>query len=260
MVSRQSTPSFDDRVALVTGAGSGIGRVTAQRLAAAGARVTFLGRTRSKLAAATSGLPAEQTLVAVARHEDPAQVQRAIDATVDRFGVLDIVVNNAAEYTRGTVADTPTDDWDHGLAVNLTGPFLVTRAALPHLRNSVHGGVVVNVASTLALQPIPDATTYCVAKAGLVMLTRATALEEAPNGVRAVVVCPGVVDTPIHHDAAASDAEGRKRFLEEMGKLHPLGRVGTSDEVAELILFLASDASRWTTGSVIPIDGGISLT
>jgi NAD(P)-dependent dehydrogenase (short-subunit alcohol dehydrogenase family) len=141
--------------------------------------------------------------------------------------------------------------------VNLRGPFLLTREVLPVMRRQA-SGVVINNSSTLGLRPIPGTAPYCVAKAALIMLTRATAQEEAQHGIRVAAVCPGVVDTPIHRQRFGGE-QPPAEFLEEMGRLHPLGRVGRPEEVAELVLFLASDSSSWTTGAIVTIDGGISL-
>lgn len=249
---------FKDRVALVTGGGSGIGRATARAFAREGARVALLGRSASRLKETAEEIEGSRALLVTGHHERPEDARRAVEETVEAWGRVDILVNNAGEYRPGTLAETTPAEWSHGLEVNLTGPFLLTQAALPHLRRS-GSGVVVNVASTLGLRPVPGVLAYSVAKAGLVMLTQATAIEEAPHGVRALAVCPGVVDTPIHQKRLG-DAGEHEEFLEQARTLHPLGRVGRPEEIAELILFLASDASAWTTGSVIPIDGGISLT
>jgi meso-butanediol dehydrogenase/(S,S)-butanediol dehydrogenase/diacetyl reductase len=143
------------------------------------------------------------------------------------------------------------------LAANLTGPYLLTREALPHLR--VTRGAIVNVSSTLGVRPIPGAAAYAASKAGLNMLTLSTAIEEAANGVRVNGVCPGVVDTPIHAARAGSGPEQHRQFLGQMGPAHPLGRVGSPEEIAALVLFLASAESAWTTGALVTIDGGISL-
>ncbi len=261
------------RVAVITGAGSGIGRATARAFLRAGWCVVATGRTAGKLEETMAGVPADRGRAIVARHEHREDVERLVGESVTAFGRIDVLVNNAGEYITGSVAETELADWERGLAVNLTGPFLLTRIALPHLRESARRAratdagaaslrpptsAIVNVASTLAVDPIPGAASYCVSKAGLVMLTRATAIEEAANGVRACVVCPGVVDTPIHRRRTNSDEEAAA-LLRDMAAAHPLGRVGTPDEVADLVVFLASDASSWTTGAVIPIDGGISL-
>jgi meso-butanediol dehydrogenase/(S,S)-butanediol dehydrogenase/diacetyl reductase len=248
---------FDGRVALVTGAGSGIGQAVARALSAEGASVALAGRTHSRLESTAASLPAGRTLVVPFRHEDPELAQAAVERVIEVFGRLDILVNNAGEYSAGTAADTPPESWRSAIAVNLDGPFLVTRAALPHLRR--RRGSIVNVASTLAFRPLAGAAPYCAAKAGLLMLTRVTALEESATGVRVNAVCPGVVDTPIHRRRAGDGPEGLEEFLRRMGKAHPLGRVGRPEEVASLILFLASDESAWTTGAAVSIDGGISL-
>jgi NAD(P)-dependent dehydrogenase (short-subunit alcohol dehydrogenase family) len=249
---------FSNKVALVSGAGSGIGRAVAIALAAEGACVVLLGRTLAKLEASASGLPRDRVLTVAARHEDPGGVAGAVRSAVERFGRLDVLVNNAGAYVSGTAAETTLEDWSESLAANLTGPFLLTREALPHLRRE-RNGAIVNVASTLGLKPVAGTTPYAVAKAGLILLTRSTALEEASSGVRVNAVCPGVVDTPIHGPRAGGDPGRLATLLSEAGAKHPVGRIGRPDEVASLILFLASEDSAWTTGAIVTIDGGISL-
>jgi NAD(P)-dependent dehydrogenase (short-subunit alcohol dehydrogenase family) len=138
--------------------------------------------------------------------------------------------------------------------VNLRGPVLLAREVIP-LQRRQGSGVIVNNASTLGLKPVPGVAAYAVSKAALIMLTRCLALEEAPHGIRALAICPGVVDTPIHEVPGGKNAA----FLDEMGKLHPLGRVGTADEVAALVEFLVGPEASWMTGSVVTIDGGISI-
>jgi NAD(P)-dependent dehydrogenase (short-subunit alcohol dehydrogenase family) len=248
---------FASRVAIVSGAGSGIGSAVAAGLAREGASVVLLGRTRGKLEDVARRLPAGRAEVVAARHEDPEGAAGAVQRAIERFGGLDVLVNNAGIFVGGSAAEASVESWREALAVNLTGPFVLTREALPHLRR--RGGAIVNVASTLAIRPIPGATPYSVAKAGLVMLTLATATEEAAHGVRVNCVCPGVVDTPIHRQRVGDDPAAVRGLLEELGKLHPLGRVGTPEEVAAMVLFLASAESAWTTGAVVAVDGGILL-
>ena len=246
---------FAHKVALVSGAGSGIGRAVAEGLAREGASVALLGRTRSKLEETAERLPPKRSLVIEGMHEDPLDAARAVRSTVEAFGGLDVLVNNAGVFIGGTAAGTTDEDWRLALA-NLTGPFLLTREALPPLRR--RRGSIVNVGSTLGSRPIPGALPYAVSKAGLAMLTIATALEEAPNRVRVNAVAPGIVDTPILQRRSREAAE-ISDYLEEMGRLHPLGRVGKPEEVAAAIIFLASEDSAWTTGAVLPVDGGILI-
>ena len=250
---------FDSRFALITGGGSGIGRAVAEGFCKHGGAVGLIGRTRSKLESVVSDLPGGSALVFDGCHEDPDFVRQAVREAVTSFGQIDFLFNNAGTYTTSTVSECSRELWQRALAENLSGPFFLTREVLPFMRKR-KSGVIINNSSTLGLKPIPGAAPYCVAKAALIMLTRATALEEASHGIRVNAICPGVVDTPIHDDRSAGDSRSRTAFLEHMGRLHPLGRVGTSADVAALTLFLASDDSPWTTGAVITVDGGISLT
>ena len=248
---------FASKVALVSGAGSGIGRAVAEALAREGASVVLMGRSRGKLDDVVSRLPGGRSLAVAGRHEDPADSANAVRSAVETFGGLDILVNNAGVFVPGKAGEVTVEAWNEALQVNLTGPFILTREAMPHLRR--RGGAVVNVASTLGIRPIPGATPYSVAKAGLIMLTLSSAVEEAPHGVRVNCVCPGVVDTPIHRQRVGDDPKALRNLLDEMGRIHPLGRVGKPEEVASMVLFLASPESAWTTGAVVAVDGGILL-
>lgn len=241
-------------VALITGGGSGIGAATARQMAHAGFRVALLGRTRARLERVAGeirdgGHP--EPLVIPCRQELEAEAELAVSLTHEAHGRLDVLVNNAAIFEPGAVRDATAEHWSTMLAINLQGPVFLSRAALPFLEET--RGVIVNVSSTLGERPVAGYAAYSASKAALISLTRSLALEEASRGIRAVAICPGVVDTPIHGD------EGRPEKMAAMAEMHPLGRVGTPDEVAGLVLHLCGEHSRWITGSVFTIDGGISL-
>jgi meso-butanediol dehydrogenase/(S,S)-butanediol dehydrogenase/diacetyl reductase len=183
----------------------------------------------------------------------PARLAREVEA---RGGALHMLVQSAGASFAGTVEEREPEDWDRILSINLTAPYRVVRALLPALRRA-EGASVVNVASTLALGAIPRAAAYCASKGGLVQLTRALALDLAPDGIRVNAVCPGVVDTEMLDQDRDDgfDAAERKRRL---AALHPLGRIGRPEEIARLILHLGSEEAGFTTGVAWPVDGGLT--
>jgi NAD(P)-dependent dehydrogenase (short-subunit alcohol dehydrogenase family) len=250
---------LEGKVALVTGATSGIGRATAYRFAEAGARVALIGRDGAALKEAAEevralgGEPAE-VWADVTDEEDAA---RAVAETVERFDALDIVVNAAGILTNGTVETTSLADWDSMLNVNLRAVFHLMQLSVPHLEQ--RRGNVVNVSSVTGLRAFPGVLAYCVSKAGVDQLTRCAALELAAKGVRVNAVNPGVVRTEIHKRGGMEE-EAYVNFLERSRQTHPLGRVGEAREVAELILFLASERAAWITGATYSIDGGRAQT
>jgi NAD(P)-dependent dehydrogenase (short-subunit alcohol dehydrogenase family) len=250
---------FDDRVAVITGGGSGIGRALAHRFCREGGRVALVGRTPVKLDRVAAELGAERVLVLPGAHEDTAHAAHVAEQTVARWGRVDVLFNNGGTFDPATMADTTDTAWAATLGANLTGPFVMSRAVLAFMR-AAGRGVVIHTASTLGLKPIAGAAAYSVAKAGLIMLGKAMALEEAAHGIRVLTVCPGVVDTPIHRQRPGIvDDDAQRAFLAQIAPVHPLGRVGTPDDVASLMLHLASDESAWMTGSVVTVDGGIVL-
>jgi NAD(P)-dependent dehydrogenase (short-subunit alcohol dehydrogenase family) len=250
---------LDGRVALVTGATSGIGRATALRFAEEGARVALVGRDAEALAdvareAGTRGGEAHAIKADVTSEED---ARRAVGETVGRFAALDVLVNAAGIISNGTVETTPLDDWDAMMNVNLRSVFHLMQLAAPHLEK--RPGNVVNVSSVTGLRAFPGVLAYCVSKAGVDQLTRCAALELAPKGVRVNAVNPGVVVTDIHRRGGMAE-EHYAAFLERSKQTHPLGRVGQPREVADLVCFLASDRASWITGATYSIDGGRAQT
>ena len=180
-----------------------------------------------------------------------------VDATVARFGALDVLVNAAGILTSGSLETTTLAAWDQMFDVNLRSVFHLTQLALPHLER--RPGSIVNLSSVTGSRAFPGILAYCVSKAGVDQFTRCLALELAPKGIRVNALNPGVVETELHR-AGGMDPERYAAFLARGRETHPLGRVGRPEEVAELALFLASPASGWITGGTFPIDGGRQLT
>lgn len=248
-------------VALVTGAGSGIGRAIALELARAGAMVALVGRTGSKLDAtralveaaggAAASFPADVTI--------EGEAARAVNDAVARFGSLTIVVNDAGRGASAPFAKTSLDLWNELVAVNLTGVFLVTRAALPHLLAAGRGRVV-NVASVAGLRGYAYVAAYCAAKHGVIGLTRALAVEVAAKNVTVNAVCPGYVDTEMTAETirnvalktGKSEAEARAAIE----KMSPQKRLFTPEEVAAAVAFLCGPGGAGISGQAIPVCGG----
>lgn len=233
---------FSGKVALVTGASSGMGRAVALRMAEDGAQV-FTAQRRP-----LEGLPH----IAVDLMDETA-CATVIPQVVGQAGRLDILINNAGLMREGTVEESSVEDWHASLHLNLTVPFLLTRAAVPYLRKTK--GAIVNTGSIEGLGSNPRHPAYCAAKAGLHGLTRAVAVDHGPDGVRCNAVAPGWIDTPLNVDFINSLPDP-ETFRDRIGGIHPVGRTGSPEEVAALICWLASDEAAFVTGQVWTIDGG----
>lgn len=251
--------SFNGKTVIVTGATSGIGRATAEAFARAGAAIVAVGRDRAVVARVVAGIEGAggRALGCAADVTTDEAPERIVRTAIDGFGRLDVLVNAAGAIATGSVETTTDEVWDAMMAVNLRAPFRLMRAAAPAL--GARKGSVVNVSSVNGLRSFPGVLAYCVSKAGVDHLTRCAALELAALGVRVNAVNPGVTVTNLHRRSGMGEPQ-YAAFLERSKETHPLGRPGQADEVASLILFLASDRAGWMTGETIPIDGGRHLT
>ena len=251
--------TFTGKVAFVTGATSGIGQACALAFAEAGANVVCVGRKVEALKDVAnkireSGVEAATIEADLSREQE---AERTIQHAIGAFGGIDVLVNAAGHIGTGTIENTSLEAWDEMMNINVRAPFQLIQKALPSLIE--RRGNIVNVSSVTGLRAFPGVLAYCVSKAALDQLTRCAALELAAKGVRVNAVNPGVVVTEIHKRGGMND-EAYAAFLEHSKTTHPLGRTGRPEEIASLVLFLASDQASWITGGTYSIDGGRAQT
>lgn len=251
---------LDGKVALVTGGGSGLGAATAKRFVEEGAKVVITARRMDTLEKIADGLPAGSVLAFRGDVTDFEQAQAMVDATVGFGGRIDILVNNAgAGAPAGKVVDLTVEQWQQLVGVNLTGPFLMMKAALPAMIKS-GGGSIVNIASLAALRCIPGMAAYTATKAGLIGLTQTVALDYGGDNIRANAVCPGLIVTEGMSRGAAGLAEklGTDTIgaMNWMTKFTPMQRPSKPEEIAKAVVFLASEDSSYMTGAALVVDGG----
>ena len=252
--------AFEGKVIVVTGGALGIGRACAIEFAREGARVTIAdindaaGRSTIEAIEAFGG----QGHLVIADVARASECQRVVRETVDRFAGLDVLFNNVGiqpltSYQR--LEDNTEEMWDRILDVNLKSYFLMSKYALPEIRRR-GGGAIINTASVQGLQSQRGVPAYAASKGGILSLTRQMALDYAAEGIRVLAVCPGSIDTDMVRAAAAREPDGLEAALARFGRTHPIGRIGTGQDIANVVLFLASDKATFMTGEYVCVDGG----
>lgn len=256
MTSRSTPTRFSGRTALVTGAGSGIGRAIALAFAAEGANVVVAGRRREPLDETVALIEAEggKALVVTADVSRAVDAQALVQAAVDRYGSLDVAVNNAGIFRGGQpLADLTEEDWRAQLDINVTGVFLALQAEIRQMRTQPSGGAIVNVASTFGVHTSsPGAAAYSASKAAVAVLSKGAAVDHIREGVRINVVSPGATDTPMSLRAGETEADRAERVRATL----PLGRISATSEVAAAVLYLASDDAASVVGTDLVVDSG----
>jgi NAD(P)-dependent dehydrogenase (short-subunit alcohol dehydrogenase family) len=248
--------SLQGKVAMVTGAASGIGRAIAARLAGMGAVVVVLDK---------SVAGGEETVSLVAQAGGAAnfiscdvssqtECREAVEQTIARHRRINILCNNAGITVRKDILALQEEEWDAVLDVTLKSVYLMSREVIPHMIRH-GGGIIINVGSGWSLKAGPKAVAYCAAKAGVLNLTRAMAIDHGKDNIRVNCVCPGDIDTPMLASECQQLGEAPAQFMKEAAN-RPLGRVGTPEDVANAVLFLASDMAKWITGTYVVVDGG----
>lgn len=244
--------------AVITGGGTGIGQAIALAFAREGAQVAVAGRRKEKLEE-TLRLLRQADCSALALECDvtkAADAEQAVKSVEAAFGKVNVLVNNAGALSVSTVETIAEDDWDRVMATNVKGPFLMSRAALPAMRRA-GGGSIINVGSVLGIVAIRDRAAYCASKGGVTMLTKAMALDHAHDNIRVNCLCPSIVESDMTRNLFAETEAGRQSRESRLASI-PLGRFGKPADIAGLAVFLASEESSWMTGTVIPVDGGVT--
>lgn len=244
------------KVAFITGAGSGIGRACAELFAQQGAKVVLAGRRAEPLDSAVEHITSSggQAISELCDVTNSAQITASLQSAVDKFGSLSTIVNNAGVMFRGTAEQTSEETWDSLIDINLKGTFLVSRAAMEFLRRA-GGGSIINIGSVYGVVGSKQRVAYAASKGGVTMLTRAMAMDHAQENIRVNCICPSLVETEMAKQVFANAADPEEARRQRVGSI-PMGRTGTPQEIAHLVVYLASDESAWVTGAAFPIDGG----
>ncbi|AFM20126.1 dehydrogenase of unknown specificity, short-chain alcohol dehydrogenase like protein (plasmid) [Mycolicibacterium chubuense NBB4] len=254
------TGRLQGRVAMITGAGSGIGRASAELFAAEGAAVAVVDLRADAAQETADKITASggRALALAADVTSAQQVEAAVGQAVAEFGSLDLLYNNAGIDSRGSVAEATEEDWDRCFAVNVKGTFLCSKAVVPHLRDA-GGGAIVNQGSVAGLVAVPNFAAYCAAKGAVASLTRSMAVDLAPQRIRVNAICPGTVFTPLMEPMLRARGGGDlEAGLAKTLVKYPIGRLGTPEEIARVALFLSSDEASFMTGSIVAADGGMT--
>lgn len=244
------------KVALISGAASGIGRATAQLFAQAGAAVALMDISMSSGEAAANEITAAggQAIFVQGDVTRAADCQHAVEQTAAKFGALHILFNNAGIIRRANVVDTTEEEWDRVMAVNVKGMFLLAKYAVPEMVKA-GGGAIINTSSGWGLVGGQNAVSYCASKGAVVLLTKAMALDHGGQNIRVNCICPGDTDTPMLRNEAAQLGADEAHFLAEAAQ-RPLQRIGKPEDIAQAVLYLASDAASFVTGTALVVDGG----
>jgi NAD(P)-dependent dehydrogenase (short-subunit alcohol dehydrogenase family) len=240
-----------DKIAIVTGGGSGIGKGIAQAFVREGAKVVITGRDGKKLGLAAAEI-GQNCLPVVADISKVADVQKLVAATIDQFKSITVLVNNAGVLLPGTAESLSEEDFDQTYSVNVRGLWLLSRAVLPHMR-AAGGGSIIHIGSVLSTLGARNRVAYAASKGAVAAMTRAMALDHAAENIRVNCICPGIVETELVARFNLDENARRQRVA-----MHPMGRFGQPEDVAGAAVYLASDESRWTTGTTLTVDGGYS--
>ncbi len=250
----------EGKAVIVTGGALGIGRGIVEGFAREGAQVAIadVDRAAADTLARAIGAAGGRAIATIGDVSSAADAERMVSETIDAFGRLDILVNNAGIQPMGwyhPVDEMPEEVWDRIIDVNLKGAFLMSRAAIPRIR-AQGGGAIVNIASVQGLQSMPGVPAYAASKGGLLSLTRNMALDYARQGIRVTAICPGTIDSEMVRTSARAEGGDLQENLRRYGDFHPVGRIGRPEDIAEAVLFLASEKASFITGEYLCVDGG----